>query len=281
MHILEDGILDDSEIYFLQPSDFALNTLFCLQHIGILHCDSRYEVTHPYWESILFIFIDEGELITDYHGQHFTARKDDIIVINCRHEHRYRAKDDLRFHYFHFTGPCSLGYSSLLHSLYEGALIPGACSEVLQNVFNKTLNLALSQIRAQNEHRISVYLGMILCELVETHFNSTSSDDNPVEQAVSFMKEHLTQNLSLDELASHVGLSKYYFNRLFNKQMGMTPHRYFTNLRIQYSKRLLLTTTCSIEEVADECGFDSPSNFIRLFKQRTDMTPTAFRKIPF
>ena len=61
----------------------------------------------------------------------------------------------------------------------------------------------------------------------------------------------------------------------------MTPHRYFSNLRIQHAKRLLMTTSATVEEVADMCGFDNASNFIRLFKQRTNMTPTAFRKIPF
>ena len=61
----------------------------------------------------------------------------------------------------------------------------------------------------------------------------------------------------------------------------MTPHQYFINMRLQNAKRLLVTTHDSIEQVAENCGFDNTSNFIRLFKQRVGMTPTAFRKIPF
>ena len=41
------------------------------------------------------------------------------------------------------------------------------------------------------------------------------------------MEEHITENLSLDEIADKIGLSKFYFNRLFNKHIGMTPHKYF------------------------------------------------------
>ena len=45
MRKLEEGILDSSEIYFLTPSDFAERSLFCVQHIGVFYCDTRYEVT--------------------------------------------------------------------------------------------------------------------------------------------------------------------------------------------------------------------------------------------
>ena len=281
MHILEAGILDPSEIYFLLPSHFALNTLYCLQHIGMFHCDSRYVVTHPYWESILVLFIDEGELEVSYNGALFTAQKNDVVVIDCRHEHSYHAWDGLQFHYFHFTGPQAEAYAHLLHELNHGALLHDANSTVLDNIFQNLLRLAQSQLNAQNEHRISVYLHMALCELTETCYSIPTVANESIDRAIRFMQEHITEAVSLDEIAAHVGLSKFHFNRQFKQHIGMTPHQYFINLRVQYAKRLLLTTHESIEAVAELCGFDNTSNFIRLFKQRAGMTPTAFRKIPF
>ena len=215
MHKLEDGILDSSEIYFLQPSSFAEQSLFYLQHLGIFECDDRYVVTHPYWESVLLLFIDEGELEVSFRQENFIARQGDIVLLDCRYE-----------------------------------------------------------------HRISVYIHMILCEISETCHNLPAANTS-IEQSVRFMEKHLTENVSLDEISAHVGLSKYYFNRLFRRYMGMTPHQYFLNMRVQYAKKLLMTTHDSIENVAEKCGFDSPSNFIRLFRQHTGMTPAAFRKIPF
>lgn len=281
MHILEEGILDSSEIHFLLPSEFAKNNLYTLQHIGVFYCDSRYVVTHPYWESVLIVFIDEGELEVSFDNQMFTARKNDVVVIDCRHEHSYHAWDGLKFHFFHFAGLSAFSYASLLYELNQGALLQNACTDTLNKTFQNLLHLARSQTNAQNEHRISVYLHMILCELAESCYSIPSTANTCIEQAICFMEEHITENISLDEIADHIGLSKYYFNRLFNKHIGMTPHRYFINMRVQHAKRLLLTTHASVEKIAEMCGFDNASNFIRLFKQRTGMTPTAFRKIPF
>ena len=281
MHMLEDGILDSSEIYFLLPSDFAMKALFCLQHIGIFYCDSRYAATHPYWESILIIFIDEGELEVSFDKQDFVARTDDIVVIDCRKEHSYHAGNDLKFHYFHFTGPGSLEYVNMIYELNKGALIRNGLTGVLNNIFSNLLHLAKAQSNTQSEHRMSVYIHMILCELVEKCSGIHPVANESIEKAIRYMEEHVNENISLDELAENVNLSKFYFNRYFKKHMGMTPHQYFMNMRLQNAKRLLVTTHNSIEEVAEMCGFDNASNFIRAFKHRVGMPPSAFRKIPF
>lgn len=281
MHKLEAGILDPSEIYFLIPSDFAVKSLYCVQHIGVFYCDPRYVVTHPYWESILMLFIDEGELEVSFRDELFLAKSGDIVLIDCRYEHSYHALDGLKFHYFHFTGPSSVDYTHLIYQLNQSACIRGAQSEVLTNIFSNLFRLAKSQANMQNEHRMSVYIHMILCELVENCSGVQPIADESIEKAIHFMEQHVTQNISLDELAENVNLSKFYFNRYFKKHVGMTPHQYFINMRIQHAKQLLATTHDSIESVAEQCGFDNTSNFIRAFKQRAGMTPTAFRKIPF
>lgn len=281
MHKLEDGILDSSEIYFLQPSAFAEQALFYLQHLGIFECDDRYIVTHPYWESVLLLFIDEGELEVSFRQENFVARSGDIVLLDCRYEHVYRALRHLKFHYIHFAGASSFDYAGLIHELNHSALLHQASSPTLNSAFQNLLYLVRSQTTAQNEHRISVYIHMILCELSESCHSLPAAANTSIEQSVRFMEKHLTENISLDEISAHVGLSKYYFNRLFRRHMGMTPHQYFLNMRVQYAKKLLMTTHDSIENIAEKCGFDSPSNFIRLFRQRTGMTPAAFRKIPF
>lgn len=258
-----------------------MQTLYCLQHIGVFYCDSRYVVTHPYWESILILFIEEGELEVAFGSQLFVARANDIVIIDCRKEHSYHAWDGLKFRYFHFTGTGSLEYIDRLYRLNNGAIIHNGESPVLKSLFNSLLRLAQAQASMQNEHRISVYLHMILCELVETCSGIPPITNESIDRAIRYMEEHITQNISLDELAHNINLSKFYFNRYFKKHMGMTPHQYFVNMRIQFAKRLLATTHDSVESIAEQCGFENVSNFIRIFKQRAGMTPTGFRKIPF
>lgn len=282
MHQLEAGILENSEIYFFQPSAFAERALFYLQHLGIFECDARYVVSHPYWESVLLLFVDEGELEVSFREEMFAAHKGDAILVDCRYEHIYHALNHVKFHYIHFAGTSAFEYASLLYDLNQhSALLSGAGTDTMHSSFQNLLHLARSQTSAQNEHRISVYIHMMLCELAESSYGIPAAANESIERAIRYMEEHITENISLDEIADEIGLSKFYFNRLFSKHIGMTPHKYFLNMRVQHAKRLLMTTHDSIEEIAEKCGFDSASNFIRLFKQRTSMTPTAFRKIPF
>lgn len=281
MHKLETGVLDTSEIFFLQPSAFAEKALFYLQHLGIFECDNRYVVTHPYWESVLLLFVDAGELEVALKDEMFVAQAGDVVLLDCRQEHIYHALGDIRFHYLHFAGASAFEYAELLHSLSSSSRLTGTATDTMNSVFQNLLALARSQINAQNEHRISVYIHMMLCELSERCYSISSIANESIDRAIRFMETHITENISLDELADEIGLSKYYMSRLFSRHIGMTPHRYFLNMRIQHAKKLLMTTHDSIEQVAEKCGFDSSSNFIRLFKQRTGMTPTAFRKIPF
>ena len=282
MHQLEAGILENSEIYFFQPSAFAERALFYLQHLGIFECDARYVVSHPYWESVLLLFVDEGELEVSFREEMFAAHKGDAILVDCRYEHIYHALNHVKFHYIHFAGTSAFEYASLLYDLNQhSALLSGAGTDTMHSSFQNLLHLARSQTSAQNEHRISVYIHMMLCELAESSYGIPAAANESIERAIRYMEEHITENISLDEIADEIGLSKFYFNRLFSKHIGMTPHKYFLNMRVQHAKRLLMTTHDSIEEIAEKCGFDSASNIIRLFKQRTSMTPTAFRKIPF
>ncbi|GAA0318721.1 AraC family transcriptional regulator [Oceanobacillus oncorhynchi subsp. oncorhynchi] len=281
MHILEEGIIEPSQIYFLSPSDFARETLYCLQHIGIFYCDMRYIATHPYWESILILFIDEGEMEVTVEDKTFIAQANDIVLIDCRKEHKYRAKENLNFHYFHFTGMSSAPYFELITNINQGVHIKDGQNEVLDSAFHNLFRLAQGQSSMQNEHRISVYIHMILSNLVETQSSVPAVTNQLIDKAIAFMEKHVTENVSLDDIANHLNISKYYFARNFKKHTGMSPHLYFVNMRIQYAKRLLITSHSSVEDIANECGFDNVSNFIRVFKKRTNLTPSQFRKISF
>lgn len=277
----EDGILEQSQIYFLAPTQFAKQSLYYLEHIGIYFCDERYASTHNYWESILIMFIDSGELEVAYENEAFLAKEGDIVLIDCRKPHGYHSNGKCHFHFFHFSGLHSHEYTELIYSMNHSACIPNGVNLVSDSIFQSLLRLAQSQGTRKNEHRISVYLHMILCELVEATTESPTLSNNSVEQAIQYMSDHICESISLDELAQHVNLSKYYFIRCFRQITGLTPHQYFIRLRVQYAKRLLATTQLSIEQIAETLGFSSSSNFIRTFKQQTGATPRQFQSIPF
>ena len=144
MHQLEDGILETSEIYFCSRPRFAERALFYLQHLGIFECDARYVVSHPYWESVLLLFVDEGELEVSFARKCSWPRKGDAVLLDCRYEHIYHALNHLKFHYIHFAGKSAFEYASLLYDLNHSALLQKAGTDTMNSSFQNLLHLARS-----------------------------------------------------------------------------------------------------------------------------------------
>lgn len=95
----------------------------------------------------------------------------------------------------------------------------------------------------------------------------------------SYINEHFTEELTLEQVASLVGFSKYHFTRLFRQYTGTSFYKYLNQKRIAHAKNLLLDPELSVIEVATQSGFSSLSAFLRMFKLSNNCTPTEFRKI--
>lgn len=93
------------------------------------------------------------------------------------------------------------------------------------------------------------------------------------------IREHCTDNLSLDDAAALAGFSKYHFTRLFKQFTGVSFYKYLNRQRIEHAEILLVDPEISITEVALQSGFSSLSAFIRMFKLIKDCTPTEFRSM--
>lgn len=101
-----------------------------------------------------------------------------------------------------------------------------------------------------------------------------------VEQAVSQIESNLGEPLRLDEIASEVGVSSRQLARLFERSMGMTPHRYSTMRRLDRAKTMLLANRAGIGEIGETLGFSGHATFTRWFAQHAGMPPSEFRTNP-
>ena len=88
----------------------------------------------------------------------------------------------------------------------------------------------------------------------------------------------LDTRLSASSLAKELGVHRTTLNRLFLKEMGMTPGNYLQELRIQHALSLLRETELPIKAVAAECGMPYAGYFCRLIRRITGLTPAAYRK---
>lgn len=96
-----------------------------------------------------------------------------------------------------------------------------------------------------------------------------------VQQACDYIQTHYAQGLSLNALAGQVGLSPYYFLRVFRAEVGLPPHAYLESVRIQAAQAALLAGQ-PIAQVAHATGFSSQSHFTNRFKKFIGVTPGQY-----
>jgi AraC family transcriptional regulator len=92
-----------------------------------------------------------------------------------------------------------------------------------------------------------------------------------------YVHAHLDGDLSLDDLAQEVGLSKYHFARRFKERTGQSPYQFIIYERVRTARRLLRATTRPLAQIALDVGFSSQSHLTRTFKRHVGVPPGQYR----
>jgi len=100
-----------------------------------------------------------------------------------------------------------------------------------------------------------------------------------VERVIQSMRAHLSEPLSLEEMAEIAYLSPFHFNRVFRSITDIPPGEFLASLRLAAAKRLMLTTTLSVTDVCFELGYTSLGTFTTRFKQFIGLSPLQLRQM--
>lgn len=101
-----------------------------------------------------------------------------------------------------------------------------------------------------------------------------------MEQVLQYIRQHYQEPISLATLASIVNINQSYFSQLFRECNGMGPKEYIVKVRIAAAANLLKSSDRVILDIAESCGFNSPSNFYSTFKRITGQSPAQYRLHP-
>jgi len=200
----------------------------------------------------------------------------------------------------------SLGASRALEFHAAGdwlrASFPAACEAEDARPFPQLRELVTPRIRqladtlaveAMNDRflsneRLEFMLQELILSIVETYLAKRRSssplwkgsrfEDSRIRRAIALLRAHPNKDLSIDDLASQVGLSRSRFYDLFQLCTGFSPRAYLDMLCVETAISRLSSGQGKIAEVAAELGFSAQSNFTRFFLHQVGVPPSTYRR---
>ncbi len=164
--------------------------------------------------------------------------------------------------------------------------------QFLKHAITQSMHDLLRELRLEMEtpqaaspaylHALSLQLLVLVLRALDASPNAPSRPPARaatalVGQVREFVTKSIDTNLTLEQIALHLNLSAEHLARTFKAQTGMTVMQTVRDHKIDAAKTRLLGSNNSIEKIARRLGFDNPSRFHRIFRQRTGLTPLAYR----
>ena len=145
------------------------------------------------------------------------------------------------------------------------------------------MHLLLDEYISDNPNRseciIALFRCVMLCFFRAAQLTADRKNhDSPMQKALIYMHSHFRDDLTLAEVAKVTGISRPYFCDKFKQITGENFCDYLNKLKVSYAKKLLKATDLSVTDICFRCGFNSASNFLRVFRLITDMSPSEYRK---
>ncbi len=127
-----------------------------------------------------------------------------------------------------------------------------------------------------------VELLVILKRLFALQKKESKADEDGVgervREIIEFVDANLDSKISIDDIAQHIHLSSSHLSSLFKQTTGLTLYSYILSKRLILARKLLVETDKPVEVVAEDCGFNDVSSFIRCFRERVGTTPGQYRR---
>ncbi len=131
---------------------------------------------------------------------------------------------------------------------------------------------------ACNERNAQTLEYLARSAIAEFYRLQTRERQSPVSRSMAYMKKNLSHRLTLQELADHAGMSKFYFLKHFKQQTGSTPMEMLRRLRVEAAQPHIVASRLKLDAIAASVGLVDGSHLSRLFRQVTGETPGAFRR---
>lgn len=275
------GILKDIHLYkMLLPNKKIKDSFLYATNIGSVVFSSSHYTCRADYPYFLLSFTYQGSGILEYEGQSFEIKPGDGFIIDGRRPHCYYATNASGWGYdiIEFNGR---GVSEYYAAIDKSGSHKFSFAQGSRFIFY--LQELKTQLIQQEEPLLHYTINKLLtCLLTEILYlyQAAKMQDIPswLKAAITYIKKHYQNHLSLELLAEEVSISKYHLARTFKRYTGKTFTHYLGDIRFLQAKQYLISTQLPVSAIAELVGYQSIPYFISLFKSKEGMTPHQFRK---
>ena len=157
------------------------------------------------------------------------------------------------------------------------ALDGGANADSVYELNGKFLSLIYQE---QNLDELCILLQDVAEGFMSAMFYEKDKGNSYIRKALRFIADNYFEHLELSAVADFVQLSPSYFSSLFRQVVGMNFREYLCRVRVEESKRLLLSTDFALADIAISIGFPDQSYYCKMFKRIVGISPGKFRMQP-
>ena len=228
------------------------------------------------------------EQITDGHYQESLIFSGGVGIFPFKLPMWSRWDKDIKHLYLHLEPKLVSHRSQELFNVDKIEIISSVSP--IKDLLIQQIGIAIKNELTRNGNRSRIYVQSMAAALIVHLLQNYSTQTKPITTysgillphilkiVKEFINDNLEQDLCLDELAKLGKLSRYHFSRAFKQSMGITPHQYIIQQRVERAKQLLLQGKMTIADISIVCGFAHQSHLNRHFKRLTGLTPKMFRK---
>ncbi len=240
----------------------------------------------PHSHSTLSIgAVDDGCSVFSLDGAQQRLIRGDVVLIPAGEVHSCNPEHDGRWSYqMLYLDPSwvegVVGEMGALDAVVLNRLPPDvAPGQVHERLTRLSSCLFSTAPDGDKEAALLVFVGDLFgAEWARSDVRDPARDSQRLRKIQASIAARCTESLSLNDLAGEAGMSRYHFVRAFSRVVGMTPHAWQLDRRIERA-RGLLEQGMSLADAALQLGFADQSHFQRAFKQRVAATPGEYRRI--
>lgn len=233
----------------------------------------------------ILIYCVQGEGWFEINQQKHLVKPDHFFILPANIAHRYGANlsNPWSIYWVHFTGSRSSHYLDFLiddSENYSPIMMPPNSERIV--MFDDIISHIEMSFNDDNIVYANTSFSHFLTTFKASVFNPNpqqSSDADPISIVISYMKAHLTETLTLEQLAEVAGMSASHFSAVFRQKVQSSPINFFTFLKIQQACRLLEYSKLRVKEIAYQIGYNDPYHFSRVFTTVMGISPRDFRKM--